>query len=519
MPKARQIVRGIFSNWMALAVSAVISFVISPFVVTKLGALGYGVWTLVNSTVAYIGLMDLGLRGAVTRYISRDYVVGDHAGSERTLRAALWFRILIGAAAMTISLVLSVFSSKIFRVPIDMQLAMRVAIVLCGTSVAVSLFSGVFAAVLASLHRFDLISMVTICHVIIRASGVILLLRAGHGIMALAWWELCVTVGSGLALLLLTHSTYPELRFSLKVPERDTIHRLWSYSWFLFIINITVQVIYYTDNLVIGAFVSATGVAFYAIGGGIVEILRNINSALTATFAPLASSLDAANDRNGLYQLLLQGTRCSLLVSLPIAAGLYFRGSTFIGLWMGKQYAGPSGHIIRILLLAQIFAIANATAGNIAYGLEKHRRVVPWACLEAILNLALSIFLVHRMGINGVAWGTVIASWIIHFLFWPRYTAEMLSVSLPSYLAQSWLKPALATVPFAVACYYAERLVVPKNLLHFFLEMATIMPIFVLGVLIVFRGEAVSLLRKYFWFSKNRQPLTTERVEELAVKQ
>jgi O-antigen/teichoic acid export membrane protein len=498
MFKLRQLVRGILSNWVALVLSAAISFLLSPIVVAKLGGVGYGVWSLINSMVAYIGLLDLGLRGAVTRYMARDYAIVSHASSSETLKAAIWVRIWIGLAAISIASILAFVSGRLFQIPADLQRTAQIAIVLCGSSLAVALLSGVFAAVLAALHRFDLISVVTMSHAIARATGTVVLLRSGHGIAALAVWELSVTLLSGTALLILSRKAYPQLRVSLGSPRREVLRSLWTYSSYAFIINIAVQIIYYTDNLVVGAFVSAAAVAVYAIGGGIIEILRNINSSLTATFAPVASSFEAQGQYDRLRQLLRQGTRCSLLVTLPIATALYFRGSTFIGLWMGYQYAIPSGRIIKILLLAQMFAIANATAGNIAYGLDKHKRVVPWACLEAACNLLFSILLVHKMGVEGVAWGTVIASWIIHLLFWPYYISRILSIPIVNHIWQTWIRCGIAAIPFALACYFTDRLLAPSNLLQFFFEILAILPIFLSGVVLVFWKDALEFLQHRF---------------------
>ncbi|HEX7962840.1 MAG TPA: oligosaccharide flippase family protein [Terriglobales bacterium] len=507
MFKLRQLVRGILSNWVALVLSAAISFLLSPIVVARLGGVGYGVWTLINSMVAYIGLLDLGLRGAVTRYMARDYATGNHSSSSETLQAAIWVRIWIALAAISISSILAVVSGKLFHIPADLQRTAQIAIVLCGSSLAVALLSGVFAAVLAALHRFDLISVVTMCHAIARATGTVFLLRSGHGIAALAVWELSVTLLSGTALVILSRKSYPQLRISLGWPKREVLRSLWTYSSYAFIINITVQIIYYTDNLVVGAFVSAAAVAVYAIGGGIVEILRNINSSLTATFAPVASNFEAHRQYDRLRQLLRQGTRCSLLITLPIATALYFRGSTFIGLWMGAQYAVPSGRIIKILLLAQMFAIANATAGNIVYGLDKHKRVVPWACAEAACNLLFSILLVHRIGVEGVAWGTVIASWIVHLVFWPYYISRILSISVIGHIWQTWIRSGIAAIPFAIACYVTDRLFGPSNLLQFFVQILAILPLFLLGVLLVFWKDALELLQQRFQFLRPQREL------------
>ena len=105
MPRARRIAQNVLSNWLALAITTVVGFFLSPFVVHRLGNLTYGVWVIVMSLVAYMNLLDLGLRGAVTRFVSKGTAQEDHEESSRVVSGALWIRLwislaVVGAAAI-----------------------------------------------------------------------------------------------------------------------------------------------------------------------------------------------------------------------------------------------------------------------------------------------------------------------------------------------------------------------------------------------------------------------------------
>jgi O-antigen/teichoic acid export membrane protein len=156
-----------------------------------------------------------------------------------------------------------------------------------------------------------------------------------------------------------------------------------------------------------------------------------------------------------------------------------------------------SGEILRILLLAQIVAIANYTSGGIAYGLGKHRPPALWAMAEALVNLIATLVFVRWFGAVGVAWGTVLAACMIHLHFWPRYVCTLLDVPVHHYLWQSWLRPALAVIPFALACYVADRLWITGSLLNFFLQMAVLLPTFLAGVAVCFWKETTVTIRRY----------------------
>src|ERR1051326_2341603 len=267
MAKAIEIGRSAVWNWAAFAVSAGVAFFLSPFVVHRLGNLGYGVWTLVNSAIAYMGILDLGLRGGVTRFVSRHHAGGEHLESGRIVSAAFWLRSWIGALVVLASVVLAAVSGTLFQIPPAMQASARLSIIVLGVSFAITLISGVFGAVLAALNRFDLLNAVQIVRVLLRVVGTVWALNSGYGIVALAVWELLVVIIANVAVIALALREYREIRLVFRRPERSILSELWGYSVFLLIFNSAYQVIYYTDNLVVGAFISAAAVTYYAIAG------------------------------------------------------------------------------------------------------------------------------------------------------------------------------------------------------------------------------------------------------------
>jgi O-antigen/teichoic acid export membrane protein len=497
MPRARRIAKNILSNWFALAVTTVVGFVLSPYVVHHLGNVVYGVWVLVSSLVSYMNLLDLGLQSAVVRFVSKGVAQENHKESGKTVSAALWIRLWISLAIMGAGLVVSLQFHRMFVIPAELQRAASVAVLVSAVTVALNLWCGVFRGVLVALHRYDLTSGVSIPQTCLRALGFVLLLRGGHGILSLALWELGTSVMANLAIIVCCFWIYPRLKVVFSRPDREVLKKLWSYSSYVFLINLGVQVTYYTDNLVVGAFLSPVAVTLYAIGGVTIGYARQIVASMTTTFAPLASTFEAEGKHQNLQRLLIHGTRAALAVSLPIELALFFRGETFIRLWMGAQYAHPAATVMKILLISVVFSSANSTSGGVAYGMEKLKRVTLWAVLEAAANLTLSVILVRKIGIYGVAWGTAIPSIIIEVFLWPRYVCELVAMPVRTYLWQSWFRTALAMVPFGVACPLVERFWPAHNLAIFFLQITVLLPLVPLSLALIFREEFTVQVREW----------------------
>jgi O-antigen/teichoic acid export membrane protein len=484
-------------NWTAMAVGMVIPFFLTPIVVRTLGATAYGVWIVAVSTVSYLNLLDLGLRSAIIRFVSKAEAQGKSNEARSAIGAALWFRLLIAGAVAILSIALAVFFPYIFKIPLGLQHAAQITVLMCALGVGVTLISGVFGAVLAAINRFDVLSSVTAMQTLTRATGVILILHRGGGLVDLAYWEFIVVLFAGLVTCGMALKIFPSCRVRLGKPDLKTLKMIWSYSFTMFIIIIAGQIVFSTDNLVIGSFLSVGLVAFYSIGGSLVVYSSQVVTAMSTTFIPLASGLEASGKLDELQRLLMRGTQATLGLVLPIGLTLLIRGKTFIGLWMGRQYSETSGTVLQILLIGLFFTIANNTAGNIMFATGRQKAVAKCALIEAALNLSVSIMLVKTIGIYGVAWGTSATMAIVHLAFWPWYVQKQLGVSAQKYIWEGWMKVTLCSIPFAVVCVIVERRWHAQSLLIFFSQIFATLPVYAICVASLFRSEISDALRRW----------------------
>src|SRR5258707_15481803 len=113
----------VMMNWIAMAVGMVVPFFLAPFVIRHLGTTAYGVWILAVSTVSYLNILDLGLRSAIIRFVSKADAQGKPEDATAAIGAALWVRVLISAGVALISVALALVFPHLFKVPPGMQQA------------------------------------------------------------------------------------------------------------------------------------------------------------------------------------------------------------------------------------------------------------------------------------------------------------------------------------------------------------------------------------------------------------
>jgi len=200
---------------------------------------------------------------------------------------------------------------------------------------------------------------------------------------------------------------------------------------------------------------------------------------------PWVSALEAEDGPGGLQRVLLVAARIATLVILPIVITFMLRGKSFIGLWMGDDYAILSGNVLWILSLALWFAVGYQVVVSTMMGISKHNGLVPAFIIEAVCNIVLSVILVRSFGIIGVAWGTTIPRLVGSIVFAPWYVKRVLGTPVLKFYLTVWIKPAVAMVPFALGSVLIEQRWPADNLVLYFVQVAAVLPLAALGAWVV----------------------------------
>ena len=134
MPQAA---RSVISNWLTYVVSGVVSFFLSPYIVRHLGNSAYGIWVLLVSLTGYLGFLDLGIRGAVTRYVARFHAEGNHEQASRTVSSASGMFLIGGFVALISSTAFSIFAVPHFDITQSYMLSAQFVVVIAGANIAI----------------------------------------------------------------------------------------------------------------------------------------------------------------------------------------------------------------------------------------------------------------------------------------------------------------------------------------------------------------------------------------------
>ena len=478
---APRAMRNVLANWTGYVVGLIVSFFLTPLLVHHLGPASYGVWTLLVSLTAYLGLLDLGIRSAVTRYVARSESRGEPAVSAEIAAAAIGILGPLAGAALLASIALGWLAPSLFHVAEVSRATTATIGGLVGAATALTLMSGALGGVIVGLQRFDLIFVVDVSATVVRATLVLTIIRTGGGLIALAGAQLLAALTAAVLTAVLGRRLHPGLRLR-PAWSRSHAQLIVSFGGYAFLAQLASSLIERSGVLLLGVLGPVTAVTVFAIAASLIDYVRALAGGIRTTLAPRASALEGLGHAEALRALTLQGARYTSLLVLPIAVTFAVRGASFIGLWMGETYAPRSGSVLAVLALRLIFMGATGAAANVMLGASRERAVALTFAGEAALNVAATLALVPAFGVLGAAWGATAPTMAIALVAWPWMLRRRFGIRRGGYLAAAWMRPAAAALPFAGATLLVERAWPAMSLPVFVLQTALLLPLALAGV-------------------------------------
>ncbi|MDY6824157.1 MAG: oligosaccharide flippase family protein [Thermodesulfobacteriota bacterium] len=433
------------SNVTVMVIKLAITFIMTPVFVHNLGKYDYGLWEMIGSVIGYMGMLDLGVTPALSRFAAKYLAQNDKENLLHVYSTGLAFLGSIGIFLCVLFLCWGSFfpdtlakeSSEAYRYAaflmiIGVQLLFR--------------FPGLVAeSFLEGFQKYYLKNTITIVNSVIGSSILYLLITPGNGLLLLA---LVNTVGLSLKYLiygfLLSQKGNNRLTPKFQYINLKTLKVLMSFGFKTFIQGVSARVQNATDSLVIGIMLGPAMVPFYSIPANLVQYLRTFNSTLTHVFMPLFSGLHATSENDKIKKIYLLGSKFVTGLIMPAAIGIILLGGPFLRIWIGPEFAQKGDMIIVFLVIFIGMQALIPFGSRYLTAIGRHGIYARYSPVEALLNLSLSLLLIKPLGIEGVA----LASAIPAFIFFPvylRHSCHHLGISVFQYFDKSIVPCAIPT--------------------------------------------------------------------------
>lgn len=406
-------------NYLALGIDVLIGLTMLPFNVSHLGQSTYGLWLLVASITMYFSMLDLGYGVAQVKFAAQYRALRDREGLNQIVSTLFFLFSLIGLVAFLAGSLVALNLQRVFTVTPEQAATGRQVLLIISAYVALGFPASVFGAVVNGFQKHYLNGFVSIATSVVVAAVNVAVLLAGYGLVELVAATTTVRVLSYLGYAMNAYRAFPGLRLRISDVRMTRLKEVTGFSAFILVIDLANKLNYSSDAIVIGAFLGTVAVAVWGVAQRVIDTTQTITGQLTGALFPIVVDTATAGHDERLRQLFIQGTRLSLAMIVPVVTGLVLLAEPLVNAWVGPDFSG-SVTIIHVLAIAVAIRVGNSAATTLLKGSGHHKLLAISNIAMAVANVALSIFFVQRIGLAGVAMGTVIALAIVSlFVLFP----------------------------------------------------------------------------------------------------
>ena len=514
LPRSRgtRFVVNVIWNWAAVAISLVTGFLLSPYLIRKLGPEGYGIWALSFSLVEYYWLLDLGFRSATVKFVAHYTATEEPSKVAEVISTAFVYACIAAGLILTIVTLASPHIQGFFRISEQYRDSFSTLLMVMTLSWCLGMVFNLYGAALEARHRFDLTNRVAIVTTGLRAVAWTVLLYLGYGLIPIGIATVltqCLSYGLNYYYF---RTVFRSRQISYRRATLPMLKQMASFGIHTFMQTMSQQALNQGPPVVIGHFLPTAFVGFFNLPVRLLQYTVDFVGRIGVVTNINAAELAARQESKLLAQLAIYANRYCLVIFMPMAILLATHGGQFFQFWVGAEVARESAPLLPILLIGYVFAVVGQFSSSmLLLGLGKHQRYAKGLVAEALVTMAALWLVVPRWGIIGAAWIASVMMVLNRGIFAPWLVTRTLSLPFGQYMAAVYARPLLAAVPAIAFAYGLRATALPgANWAQIFASALAIGTVYyALAVFVCFDREHRSLLWEWVGRKFARARVTT----------
>lgn len=388
-----------------MLVTQLINLFVLPLFIRNIGAELYGLWVISSLLLGYLDSFDFGLSAGLQRYVADAYVKKDHREFNRTVSTGLGMLFLIGVVFGSAIILAQDVMLDLFNVSDEHRITAGKMLVLTGIASMVvwPLRSGdnilratlyiktasIIGAIKGVIISVSMLFMVMLVPNVVWILGVSLALRLAFGFISMG----------------ISHRYHSCLRIHPVHFSLGKLKEMSGFSLNIFCFSLMGMLSNRIHPVFISAILSPAHVVYYTVMTKVWQLITRYTSLLNQTILPTAFNLSAASDTRRIEMLVERGVRYRTFLAAPLAMVCLVASPVFINLWMGLDYVEYAvwSQLLSVVILITPLAIAQ----HVARGCGKPGPINILFAFRMVLNVAVTVFLLPRIGAGATVLGIV----------------------------------------------------------------------------------------------------------------
>lgn len=401
-------------SFASLGISALVHFILRIFLARYLGAGDLGLYTL-SFTVYSFGMLlsAFGIGAALVKYIAEF--------KEDTLRTNL----MVSSGSITtfligcvFGLILYVCSAPIAHIFFDMP-ELEGLLRIVAIAFPFIALSKATLGFLNGLRRMRLFAFINIAQNVLTIILTIALVLGGYGLTG-------AVSALVLPIVLLSLFSLFSIRKSLARPTltqyRPAIKMLLAFGIYAVLINGMGLILFYTDSIMLGYFLTDVSVGLYAVAIVLAQAIRLPSSAIQMITTPTIATYWGKGEIDRIEDLINRIMKYTAAFIIPACFLVAFLAHEIITLIFGAEFV-PAVFPLQILVIGTVLGAIAASVGTTLGSTAYLNTAFKLTSITVVANIILNLLLIPRLGIIGAAIATstsMITVVMLHLYFTQR---------------------------------------------------------------------------------------------------
>lgn len=436
-------------SYITMMIQFVVVFLVTPYLLNRLGKTEYGLYQLVSSTVSYLSLLGFGFSASYLRFFSRFDSKKDNEGIAVLNGMFMTAFLMMSSLCILLGIIFSYNIPFIFgnSITASQYSTTRLMIILLSCNMALAFPKSIFVCNVTAHEKFvfqkSLLLFIEIVSPFLQILFVFIFPSAISVSVAIIISSIIDVVMN-----VIYNMICLKMKFDFRHFDWQLMRELLGFTFFIFL-NQILDLLSSTsiDNYLVGRIKGTDDVTVYSMGGKISQMFYSIAAPISTIFIPtIYKIVEQTRDYEKLSRVFTKVGKIQFSILYFILIGFILWGKQFMLLWIGEGY-NDSYYIAIILMGSLIVALSQNIGIEIQRAVNKHKaRSIVYLIID-IANVIISIPLIRYLGAVGASVGTAIAMILGTIIFMNIYYQITIGIDVRDY----WLN-LIKIVVYTIPC-------------------------------------------------------------------
>ncbi|KNY26827.1 lipopolysaccharide biosynthesis protein [Pseudobacteroides cellulosolvens] len=431
MNNKKRLMINLIASFIAFTVQMGISFLLTPYIVRRLGSEAFGFISLANDFVNYASLMTLALNAMASRFIAINLFRDDKKSANEYYNSTFFANIFLVSLLLSVAIILTVYLERIVEIPANLVSEVKLTFAIVFINFGISIFTSMYTIGFFIRNRLDKSSVIAIKSTLLKAVVIIFLyLCFKPKIIFAVLAVLLASIYSLIKNIEFQNKNLPEVVLDKKYFKISKIKELLAVGIWNVITKLSQILTSGLDLLMSNVLIGATQMGVLSIAKTVPNVIILLNSTLANIFNPDLTKLYALKQKQELVgQIKISMKFISMTTAISNATLIAF-GYEFFSLWVPTQDAG----------LIQVLSILTVVNSCITGPLQPIYSIITIAnrvktsskvmLVYGVVNCLITLFAVKytSLGLYAIAGVSLIGSLVVSIFFYLPFGAKCLEL-------------------------------------------------------------------------------------------